>query len=573
MDFSEIQPVSLNSHLGQPISINNAADLSLCFNSMANVGDRVEMFFSIAENDPKTAIRSFITVIRNSTSAPIRALAIQSLGKVAQPYKQALASCESQESQELLKLLCAEVQSRKNDLTAWAALEALKEIGFSPDNIQHPEGGNLSEPLRRIQNELLDRQIAQITKIKPANTRGQTTAEYERVLEFWAYGPISELFNENLGHFNYLNLVRDVLHLTQLRGVQLGLSAYNPTVRQESFTKAQAIFRSYSQSKDKKFKTTLGETLKIRFLKEEKSEDSDLQKLTQAILLDQPIEINVDTVLLERMTIPEIEDSIELLKERCYDMSAIFASGIEVSSDSSINSFLIANKDKYLKEPQEWIERLEQKIELVKKEQCKIDYNINLFNEILNEVRYLCDQIPYHPETLYSLETKYLNLGLVPNNYSNLRKISSLIKNIKSDFICEILKIKEEINLQINKINHEEKNLSRSGCGCGLLMLAINIEIGTLIFTWIIIYIIEKLIDWIGNETVLQSTILEYLLVGLFLFMSISIPILILIFIYISEKKRIKRKHEKIDQKIDRLAEKIKPLDSIINKLNDKWQS
>ncbi|MDB9515371.1 hypothetical protein PN466_00125 [Roseofilum reptotaenium CS-1145] len=350
------------------------------------MGDRVEMFFSIAENDPEVAIRSFITVIRNSTSAPIRALAIQSLGKVAQPYKQVLASCESQESQDLLKLLCAEVQSRKNDLTAWAAIEALKEIGFSTYHIEHPDGGNLSEPLRRIQNEILDRQVAQITKIKQANTRGQPTAEYERVLEFWAYGPISELFNENLEHFNYLNLVRDVLHLTQIRGVQLGLSANNPAVRQESFTKAQEIFRSYSKSKDQKFKKTLGETLKIRFLKEEKSEDSDLQKLTQAILFDQPLQIRFNIQNLAQVTIAEMEDEIAFLEEECDNLSTVFLSAIEVSNDAGLNQILRETQKSYLYEPKVWIAKLDEQIGLVEAERLKISHNISLLNEIFEDI-------------------------------------------------------------------------------------------------------------------------------------------------------------------------------------------
>ncbi len=351
MDFSEIQPVSLNSHLGQPISINNAADLSLCFNSMANVGDRVEMFFSIAENDPEAAIPYFITLIRNSTKAPIKALAIQSLGKVPRAYKQLLASCASQESQDLLKLLCTEAQSRKSDLTAWAALEALREIGFSPDHIEHPEGGNLSEPPRRLQNEILDRKFEEITRTTQFSTRGRLTAECERLLEFWSYGPISELFNGQMSDYTYIGVVRGVLHLTQIRGVELGLASSNATVREEAFVKTEQIFRSYSDSGDRDFQKTLGNQLKMRFLKESTSKDSDLEKLTQAILFDEPMPINAQTLDLSRMAIADMENSIALLKERCYDLSAMFTSGIEVSSNPSLNSFLRARKDDRLKEP------------------------------------------------------------------------------------------------------------------------------------------------------------------------------------------------------------------------------
>ncbi|MDJ1171508.1 hypothetical protein PMG71_18925 [Roseofilum sp. BLCC_M154] len=465
MDFSEIQPVSLNSHLGQPISINNAADLSLCFNSMANVGDRVEMFFSIAENDPKVAIRSFITVIRNSTSAPIRALAIQSLGKVAQPYKQLLASCESQESQDLLKLLCAEVQSRKNDLTTWAALEALKEIGFSPDNIQHPDGGNLSEPPRRIQNELLDRQVAQITKIKPANTRGQTTAEYERFLEFWAYGPISELFNENLRHFNYLNLVRDVLHLTQIRGVQLGLSANNQTVREESFTKIQEIFRGYSDSQDKKFRKALENTLKIRFLKEDKSQDADLGKLTRAILYNELTKTDYTNSDLQEMTVKEMEATAAFMQKQSCDISTIFSSAIEVLHNTELSMFLIKIQKSYLDRLKPCITMLGKRIELLRAEILRVYHNVNLLNEIFQDIsrinfkelddsrinthsstnRSLYDSVEYdelcfaqQSNTLYREQFLKIQHAGIPRSLTECRKLDIELDSVKRNLQSQI---------------------------------------------------------------------------------------------------------------------------------------
>lgn len=92
MEFSDIQPVSQSGQL-QPTSISSAADLSSIFNSRANAGDQIEMFLAIAEGQPETAITSFSTVVRNLTSPPIKALALQGFGKISQPYKHALALC------------------------------------------------------------------------------------------------------------------------------------------------------------------------------------------------------------------------------------------------------------------------------------------------------------------------------------------------------------------------------------------------------------------------------------------------------------------------------------------------
>lgn len=249
MEFLDLQPVSKSVDL-QQTPVNNAADLSSIFNSWANAGEQIEMFLAIAEGQPEKAITSFSTVVSNLTSPPIKASALQEFGKISQPYKQALASCTSKESQELLKLLCGEIRSRSSDLTAWAAAEALKEMGFSLNNIQHPQGGNLSEPPRRIQNEILDRKIQEINRVQRLNSRGEFTAEYERFLEFWVYGPTTQFFNENLSSQRYIDIdiAEDILHFTQRRGVQLGLNSSNRKVQELAITKAESIFKQYFKS-------------------------------------------------------------------------------------------------------------------------------------------------------------------------------------------------------------------------------------------------------------------------------------------------------------------------------------
>lgn len=232
MESSSLQFFSPSGYLQNEISINNAADLRLSFDQQANAGDQVEMFFAMAEGDPVIALISFIPIVKNYTSSPIKSLAIQGLGKIANSYRQELASCASQESQELLKLLCDEIKSSSSDLIAWAAAEALQKIGFLPENIQHREGGNLSEPPLRIQNEIVDRKIREIDKINRYNSQKKFTAEYERFLEFWIYGPTTRFFEEDLISKQYLNIAEDILEITELRGFQLGLNAVNLRVRE-----------------------------------------------------------------------------------------------------------------------------------------------------------------------------------------------------------------------------------------------------------------------------------------------------------------------------------------------------
>lgn len=362
IEFSDIRPASPRGQF-QPNSISTAADLISIFNSRANAGDQIEIFLALAEGQPETAITCFSTVVRNVIIQPIKALALQGFGKIPQPYKQALALCASKEDQELLKLLCNEIKNRSSELTAWAAAEALKEIGFSPDNIHHPQGGNLPEPPRRIQNEILDQKIQEIHRIQRLNSRGQFTPEYERFLEFWIYGPTVQFFEENCTSQRYIEIAGDILHATQVRGIQLGLNSSNREVQKLSLDKAKDIFNQYARSDRGEFKETLGNSLK-RFLQEGFNSEADLQALAEAFIYETP-KYNIDDWRLSQLTSNEIEQEISQLESLRSQVSSIFSSAIFVSGEKIINDFLLEQKNTYIDLINSWIERLETQIELI----------------------------------------------------------------------------------------------------------------------------------------------------------------------------------------------------------------
>ncbi|MBE9116571.1 hypothetical protein IQ249_11735 [Lusitaniella coriacea LEGE 07157] len=391
MEFSDIQPVSPIGKL-QPTSIRTAADLIATFGSRANVGDQIEMFFSFAEGQPETAMTVFSTILRNETRLPLKALALRGFGKISDShlsYKQELASCKPGVSQELLKLFCNEIENRKRSsaLTAWSAAEALKEIGFLPDNIHHPQGGNLSETPRRIQNEILDRKIQQINKIQRfrSDSRREFTAEYERFLEFWAYGPTSEFFNVNLTTANYLEIVKDILHWTQIRGVQLGLNSSNHQVQEESLSKVDFIFRQYENSEQGEFKRELGNSLK-RFLQENHNSESDLQILVRAFIYEIP-EYDLDYSMLSRWTIEKIRQEINRLQSLHQEILSTFSSAITVSSERAISDFLFQKKNKHINLVISWIEKIEQQKKVISASSISQKNNIELIGNILNSIK------------------------------------------------------------------------------------------------------------------------------------------------------------------------------------------
>ncbi|MBW4496331.1 MAG: hypothetical protein KME26_25295 [Oscillatoria princeps RMCB-10] len=80
-EFSEIQPASQGGRLSGPISVESGRDLAAGFTKAGNAGQKVELFFALAENHPQVAVPAFAEILETKASAPMRALALQGLGK------------------------------------------------------------------------------------------------------------------------------------------------------------------------------------------------------------------------------------------------------------------------------------------------------------------------------------------------------------------------------------------------------------------------------------------------------------------------------------------------------------
>lgn len=211
-----------------------------------NVGEQIQAFFDFAENNPDRAVPFFINIWQTQALLTTRALALQGLGVAAKHYhvKEAFADWD------VLKDIAKEVKGKgevSNDLTRWAAASALEAIGYSQQSLQHLEGGGFTEPLDRIRREIRDRKLAEIKIIQRLNSRRETTAEYERHLEFWLYGPVDELLNDNDSSLNYHDLIRDVISQLHGRGVCLGLMSPNSIVQGTALRQAELIFKESAE--------------------------------------------------------------------------------------------------------------------------------------------------------------------------------------------------------------------------------------------------------------------------------------------------------------------------------------
>ena len=470
-----------------------------------NVGEQIQSFFDFAENNPDRAVPFFVNIWETQASLTTRALALQGLGVAAQHYhvKEALADWE------VLRDIAKEVKGKgevSNDLTRWAAASALEAIGYSQQSLQHLEGGGFTEPLDRIRREIRDRKLAEINRIQRLNSRGETTAEYERHLEFWIYGPADELLNGNENSRNYADIVGDVIGQLHGRGVYLGLISPNSIVQGAALRQAGLIFKESAEIE----KNLYG--LLEEFLHNSNHETSlrihaaeiintatDLNRRLNTLikLLLEKIELrnaavrlltpykhdltrvepDADTVLdalvfsyslntlqkpqLQDLTISQLETYFPSASQYHREISEIFTSAIAASealarrygrTSSVLKEFLQNKQDEYLSAIESWIQLLRNQISETETENTKVQSNQALINESIDRMGNLhtswgsenISLLPF-PEKMCVLEAKFVRFSKESHTYNLSYKITKDLRSIKF-YLIQLLNKQEKIN-------------------------------------------------------------------------------------------------------------------------------
>jgi hypothetical protein len=93
------------------MSVKSGRDLAACLSNARHHGEKVELFFALAENNPKVAVSAFAEILETKASPPMRALALQGLGRITHPQiKRALSSCKTDEDLQVLRDVAKEVR-------------------------------------------------------------------------------------------------------------------------------------------------------------------------------------------------------------------------------------------------------------------------------------------------------------------------------------------------------------------------------------------------------------------------------------------------------------------------------
>lgn len=494
MEFSQIQPAS-SSEI-QSLHINDAKDLLVVFDHQANAGDQVEMFLSLAETQPDKALGLFATVLGKTKNLPKKSLALQGFGHLTNSYKVSLASGMSSESQELLKILCSELKNKTDDLAIWAATEAIQGIGFPSHLLEHSEGGNLSESPRRIKKEVLERNLQKLHKIQRLDSKGEFTAEYERFLEFWIYGPTEELLKSEAIYGQALDIVKDVLFFTQTRGAYLGLViSQNPEIQEVSFEQLQSIFTQYKSSTSSSFKKNLENNLS-RFLNSVDQTLHDLEKLSNAVLYQEHDILSID---FQNSNQAELYNFARFLKQKNESISSIFTMATEACSVSTLNKILQNIEASHQDEIISLIKRVQQQLDMIEIENRKFNDNINSLEKAFRQFEQFEKKgLPSTEITSQSQKfAKWLSLvasNCVNYSYNQYQSKKEDLNNFQLDFIKKAQQIISELSSSSQKLNGNFDTTLENAQG--LIIWGAIILICTFIFS----SCSDSISSWSGNN-------------------------------------------------------------------------
>lgn len=465
-----------------------------------NVGEQIQAFFDYAEKNPDRAVPFFVNIWETQASLTTRALALQGLGVAAKHYrvKEAFADWD------VLKDIAKEVKGKgevSNDLSRWAAASALEAIGYSQQSLQHLEGGGFTEPLDRIRREIRDRKLTEINRIQRLNSRGEPTAEYERNLEFWIYGPVEELFAGNDHSRNYQGLVKDVIRELHGRGVYLGLISPNLLVQAEALLQAGSIFKEsaeienflypfledflHNPNQEISFRINAAEIIhtardlsrRLKTLSKLLLEETELRNLGVRLLTPYKqelarVEPDADTVLdalvfsysldtlqkheLQNLTISQLETEFSSASQDRREILVIFTSDIAASeslarrygrSASVLKQFLQNEHDEYNDDIENWIHQLSNQKAETSEEQSKIELNQLLLKDCFLAIHdfdlKLYSKLAYLEKCEEWTNTDYNNL-----NYNQCQKRLSDLTISKNHIVDNLYKNQQKFEVK-----------------------------------------------------------------------------------------------------------------------------
>lgn len=546
----QIQPSSSGGQISRFDPVNNANDLLNNINKCGHIGEKIGQIKALAEQNPAVAFTSFVTILGNQTLLPMRALAIRGFGWIEHKATKAdIAACQSEYSQQLLKLLSAEVLGKGKhgaDLLRWAAADAIDGINFDAKYLHHPEYGNLHEPTAWLAKEILERKRKEINQVNTLDSRGDKTVEYQRHLQFWIYGPTVELFKENSSTQNYRYVVSDVLLELQELGIILALDIPqserpNYIAQEAALGLADGLYRRYVEIqqtlygyleqfllddlRDVKLRISAAHIIKLTsnwkpladklnllsrmLLWQEELRNEGLQILGQDKQVLAKVNIDADNLIealeyqyflnkpnTEDLTLTQIDNHLKLAEQKRNDINYIFWRALQSAdklsnqykiSASTVKTFISGKQNLYLSDINQWVKKLEEQGKTLKTEQERIRYKQSLLDQVFAESEYLGKKFI---DALISISKQEDRNS---QNYQTYRECTSLITSLLHLKNAVINNLEKEVSTLIGE---KELNLA---VGLVCLFPGFLIPLWTYYSPEIVMFYRQQGFTWMGS--------------------------------------------------------------------------
>lgn len=429
-------PENLISH------INNAADLLNALESLSS-GDKITLCFSFANQSPQAALGTFAEILQEYKDGDwrLRTLALRGLTQLGcEATLEDMKRCDSESAAQILQLFKEELHNARtgNELTRWAAAEAIKLVEYSPHTLNQ---AGIPRSADEYMREIEERMIVNQRRIKRLDSRKQHTVEYDDYLNFWIFGPVQRLFQER---YPDENDIEKVLNSLSVYGIVQSFATFNANEeiqRQFVFPKLKKLAEFYLQDPVHPWLIKYLEY----FLKQDQISQKNISRFAQ-ILTFQYLAKPIDS--LDNETMEELSLGVDCSNLRLFELERDKNIIRSLSQFQRVEKFCIEDYNQYLQLEKTWKLEIERKIRDFLKLVEILDFNQRLIAEfrsslestIYSEIRELqirsSTSICVTKESTYSLlVSEYQFLHAVKNEAQ--RQLANYSRS-KSEEISEV---------------------------------------------------------------------------------------------------------------------------------------
>jgi len=269
-DLAYIQEGDWFPELSHLVEVTGSQDIdtNLDNRKFRDEGEKIDIFIHTALNPHTRALETLGTFLEKKDLAILAATlqGFASIGRILKKsdlppaYRRHLKDLkthltanlnpnhDADPSVQLFKLLCEQAESGKSDLISLSAVNTLQQLEY-PESLRIDL---LDKKPAEIEADILQKNISRLSNNDRSYSRDNPCQDWEYI-KFWVYGPTEILLSVCNGTY-YIDVVREVLRKSGIRGIRLALQGGNINAIREAVNFAGEIFNQINPSSaDKRY--------------------------------------------------------------------------------------------------------------------------------------------------------------------------------------------------------------------------------------------------------------------------------------------------------------------------------